>query len=71
MKLEEIALIRSGHGVFARAYPIATQALVTPTGKHKGTYTQRYQVTFGRLDNRGVLQGMTAKDAMIGGREDD
>lgn len=31
-------------------------------GKHYGTYTCKYQVTFGRLDKRGVLQGVAARD---------
>lgn len=31
-------------------------------GKHFGAYTNKYRITFGRLDGRGVLQGMLEKD---------
>jgi hypothetical protein len=31
-------------------------------GKHFGVYTQRFDVVFGVLDNRGVLQGRTARE---------
>lgn len=30
-------------------------------GKSLGAYTGEYRVTFGRLDSRGVLQGVTEK----------
>jgi hypothetical protein len=32
-------------------------------GKHFGAYTQRWDVMLGRLDNRGVLQGLSDSDA--------
>ena len=31
-------------------------------GKHFGAYTQRFTIMFGKLDNRGVLQGKTKKE---------
>jgi len=31
-------------------------------GKHFGAYTRKYDVVFGRLDSRGVLQGIEPKD---------
>ena len=31
-------------------------------GKHKGAYTGRWDIIFARLDDRGVLQGMTRED---------
>jgi hypothetical protein len=31
-------------------------------GKHFGAYTQEYNIVFGRLDNSGILQGMTDED---------
>ena len=27
-------------------------------GKHCGPYTQKYNIFFGKIDNRGVLQGI-------------
>jgi len=27
-------------------------------GKHFGAYTQRFDILFGRIDNRGVIQGV-------------
>lgn len=32
-------------------------------GKHFGAYTQKWSVHLGRLDNRGVLQGLSDRDA--------
>ena len=32
-------------------------------GKHFGAYTQRWDICLGRLDSRGVLQGMSDHDA--------
>ncbi|MFA7175289.1 MAG: hypothetical protein WC340_18085, partial [Kiritimatiellia bacterium] len=32
-------------------------------GKHFGAYTCRWSVHLGRLDNRGVLQGLSDRDA--------
>lgn len=32
-------------------------------GKHFGAYTQKWGVMFGRVDRRGVLQGVLDKDA--------
>lgn len=32
-------------------------------GKHFGAYTSRWSVHLGRLDNRGVLQGLSDRDA--------
>lgn len=31
-------------------------------GKHLGAYTQRWDIIFARLDDRGVLQGMTREE---------
>lgn len=31
-------------------------------GKHWGAYTQKYDIVFGKLDYRGVLQGVLDKD---------
>jgi len=31
-------------------------------GKHFGAYTQRWDIVLGRLDSRGVLQGVTDRD---------
>lgn len=31
-------------------------------GKHFGAYTQRWDINLGRLDNRGVLQGVLDRD---------
>ena len=31
-------------------------------GNHFGAYTQKWQTTLGRLDSRGVLQGVSDKD---------
>jgi hypothetical protein len=40
-------------------------------GKHFGAYTQKYDIVFGVLDNRGVLQGVLPKDITLpqGGKE--
>lgn len=32
-------------------------------GKHFGAYTQRWDIMLGRLDSRGVLQGISDRDA--------
>ena len=32
-------------------------------GMHFGAYTQKWSVQLGRLDNRGVLQGISDRDA--------
>lgn len=32
-------------------------------GMHFGAYTQKWSVHLGRLDNRGVLQGLSDRDA--------
>lgn len=32
-------------------------------GMHFGAYTQKWSVHLGRLDNRGVLQGISDRDA--------
>jgi len=34
-------------------------------GKHHGAYTQRWEVVFGRLDGRGVLQGVTDDESAV------
>ena len=34
-------------------------------GKHFGVYTQRFNVVFGKLDSRGVLQGYTEHDLSV------
>jgi len=31
-------------------------------GKHFGAYTQRSDILFGRIDNRGVIQGVSDRD---------
>ena len=31
-------------------------------GKHFGAYTQRFDIVLGRLDSRGVLQGVLDRD---------
>jgi len=31
-------------------------------GKYFGAYTQRYDIIFGRLDSRGVMQGIAEND---------
>lgn len=31
-------------------------------GKHHGAYTQRWDICIGKLDNRGVLQGVLDRD---------
>ena len=31
-------------------------------GKHFGAYTQKWDVIFGRLDGRGVLQGVSEEE---------
>ena len=31
-------------------------------GKHFGAYTQRWDILFGKLDSRGVLQGVLDRD---------
>jgi len=31
-------------------------------GKHFGAYTQRWDIIFGKLDGRGVLQGVLDRD---------
>jgi len=34
-------------------------------GKHFGAYTQRWGILLGRLDSRGVLQGVTDRDVCL------
>ena len=34
-------------------------------GKHFGAYTQRWDIVFGRLDSRGVLQGYDPKKVSV------
>lgn len=31
-------------------------------GKHYGAYTQKWSIQLGKIDNRGVLQGISEKD---------
>lgn len=46
-----------------RAFCLALLPRDVWVGKHRGAYSTRYGIHLGKLDRRGVLQGLSDRDA--------